>query len=457
MNLPLDDFKYCYFIGIGGIGMSAIARYFNTRKAVVSGYDREKSNLTQELEQEGISITYSDRVEDIPMNKIGNANDTLVVYTPAIPSTHPQLNWFETRGYTLVKRAHLLGWITRSSESIAIAGTHGKTTTTALVAHILKRSGRDISAFIGGISANYNTNFLVGTEDTVVVEADEFDRSFLQLTPDWSVITSTDPDHLDVYGNQDGVRQAFIEFAKVARKHGKLVVKATLPVAGDYTYSISEPSAHFYADQIKIYDGKFHFSLHLLDEPVLETYLQVPGFHNVENAVAAAALCYLYGIKTAEISTGIKTFKGVKRRFEIVLSRPEVILIDDYAHHPAEIRALLTSARAFYPGRKITIVFQPHLYSRTRDFYLDFATSLCLADRVLLTEIYPAREEKIEGISEKLIYDNMTITDKHLIQLTRIESEIKNFHFTNDVVILAGAGNISDYVNTIKLILDEGH
>lgn len=454
MNQPISTYKYFFFVGIGGIGMSALARYFNLNKAIVSGFDRERTALTSQLESEGITIIYSDATDAVPLRRIGTPADTLVVYTPAVPESHSIMKWFRERNYTLIKRAHVLGLITKSSKSIAIAGTHGKTTTTALVAHILKHNNLDISAFIGGISTNYNTNFLYGQSNTVVLEADEFDRSFLHLEPSYAVITSTDPDHLDIYKDQEGVREAFSDFARISKKSGKLLAKINLPVSGDFTYGL-HPRADYQAGNIHIQDGLFHYSLYFPDGQTVSTCCQVPGLHNVENAVAAAGLCHMYGLAPAQISEGIKSFKGVKRRFEIVLQLPGLTYIDDYAHHPAELEALLKSTRLLYPDRTITIIFQPHLYSRTRDFYQGFAKSLSLADRVVLLDIYPAREEKIEGVTEKLIFSHLTSAEKHLVFLSDLMDFMKKITLKKDVIITAGAGNISDAVDGIKNILYE--
>ncbi|GCD77926.1 UDP-N-acetylmuramate--L-alanine ligase [Thermaurantimonas aggregans] len=454
MNRPIDTYKYFYFIGIGGIGMSALARYFNLKKAIVSGFDRERTTLTTELEAEGIAITYSDTIDALPMRRIGTPADTLVVYTPAVPQSNQQMIWFRERNFTLMKRAQVLGLITKSSRSIAVAGTHGKTTTTALVAHILKHNNIDVSAFIGGISANYNTNFLYGNSNTMVIEADEFDRSFLRLEPSLAVITSTDPDHLDIYKDQEGVREAFLEFARIAKKFGKLLTKINLPVSGDFSYGLNK-NAHYYAEDIQIQNRQFHYTLSFPNGEKISTSCQVPGIHNVENAVAAAGLCHIYGLTPTQIAEGIKTFKGVKRRFEIILQLPNLAFIDDYAHHPAELEALLKSARLLYPDRKITIIFQPHLYSRTRDFHQEFAESLSIADRVVLLDIYPAREEKIEGVTEELIYKHLTCAEKDIVFLGELMDFVKKIRLQNDVIITAGAGNISDAVEGIKNILYE--
>lgn len=454
MSQPLESFKYFYLIGVGGIGMSALARYFNFKGGIVSGYDREASHLTRQLESEGIIITYNESVESIPKQRIGTPDDTLVVYTPAVPQSHSQLQWFRERDFTILKRAQVLGMITRSARGIAVAGTHGKTTTTALVTHILRHNGYDVSAFIGGISTNYNTNFLFGKSNTVVIEADEYDRSFLKLRPYLTVITSTDPDHLDIYKDQDGVRQAFAEFAEISKKNGRLLSKINLPVIGNFTYGLI-PSADYFAYNIAIKDGHFTFSLHLGDGTEVSTFSLVPGIHNVENAVAAAGICHLHGLNSDQIASGIQTFKGVKRRFEIVFDRSGVTFIDDYAHHPAELEALLKSTRMLYPGRKITIFFQPHLYSRTRDFHIEFARSLSLADRVILLDIYPAREDKIRGVSEDLIYRYLSSVEKYKILLTDLYEFINHLNFKNEVLITAGAGNISDSVEILKSLLNE--
>lgn len=454
MNQPIESFSYFYFIGIGGIGMSALARYFNKKGKIVSGYDREATELTRELEKEGIVITYSDGKEYIPADRIGTPQNTLIIYTPAVSNSHGQLSWLREQNYTVIKRAQVLGLITQSTQCLAIAGTHGKTTTTALVAHILRYNGRDINAFIGGISTNYQTNILFGTENTVVLEADEFDRSFLKLSPTLSVITSTDPDHLDIYYTQEGVRQAFAEFAAIAKKTGKLVAKLNLPVSGDYTYGLHS-SADYFADQIAVKNERFTYNIRFPDGSCVSTYSMVPGIHNVENAIAAASLCHLYGLNSDQIAQGIQTFKGVKRRFELISESENVVYIDDYAHHPAELEALIKSVRFLYPRRRVTIVFQPHLYSRTRDFYIGFAQSLSLADRVVLLDIYPARETEIEGVSEDLIYTHLTISDKHKVSLHDITDFIGKIRFDNEVLITAGAGNISEKVESIKSILNE--
>lgn len=447
--------KNVYFIGIGGIGMSAIARYYRNEGFAVSGYDKTPSSLTKALESEGIAIHYEERCDLIP----DNIDETLVIYTPAIPPDMKELLFVKEKGYKSVKRSGALGEIARGKKCLAVAGTHGKTTVSTMLAHIMTSSKEGCTAFLGGISKNYNSNFLLGNNNLIVAEADEFDRSFLQLFPDIAVITSVDADHLDIYKDLNNLRNTFIEFAKqvssaiVVKKGIEFFFKKPSIKAKIYTYS-SGRGGDFYPSDIIIQDnGHIHFTLNLNGNSIGNCTVGVPGRINMENAVAASAAAYLYGIHPNEIRRAIATFSGVKRRFDIRFNIPGHLYIDDYAHHPEELKATINSIREIYPGRKICAIFQPHLYTRTRDFQKEFSEALSLNDSLILLPIYPAREKPIAGISSKTILNGVTIKDKKIVAKSELLKEIASKE--NDIIITFGAGDIDRFVPQIEKLLRE--
>lgn len=443
--------KNVYFIGIGGIGMSAIARYYHHAGYCVSGYDKTPSKLTAALESEGISIHY----EDLPSMVPADIADTLVIYTPAIPKEMKELVMVQEKGYRLVKRSRALGEIASGQKCLAISGTHGKTTTSTLLAHILTSSEEGCTAFLGGISKNYHSNLLLSRSKVLVAEADEFDRSFLQLNPDIAVITAADADHLDIYGNIDHVREAFCDFAAQVKE--ALIVKkgVELPLktkAKVYSYSYDSPADFYAADITKDRCGYFHFTLLTPMGPVEECTVGIPGWVNVENGIAAAAAALLHGTDKDKVREGLASFSGVERRFDIHFNSPECAYIDDYAHHPKEIAAAISSIREIFPGRHLLGIFQPHLYTRTRDFYHDFAKSLSALDSLLLLPIYPARELPIEGIKSELILDSVTIKDKKIIQKEELMGELAKRDI--DILISFGAGDIDRFIGPITDYLE---
>ena len=405
-------YNHIYFIGIGGIGMSAIARYYNRKGFKVSGYDKTPSPLTAALEAEGIEVHYEDNTDFIPKD----AAETLVVYTPAIPKDMGELVYVQDNGYRVIKRSRMLGEISRGQRCMAVAGTHGKTTTSTLVSHIFMSSGEGCSAFLGGISKNYDSNLLISPNDVVVAEADEFDRSFLQLFPEIAVITSMDADHLDIYGDEAHIREAFKAFASqvsgtVIAKHGLDITSADTK-AQIKTYSFGNPEADFYAEILE--DG--HFNLHYPGGVIEDCVVGIPGWINIENATGAAAIGLTYGLEPQKIKEALASFSGVKRRFDLQVRKPGCVYMDDYAHHPEEISAALSSIRNSYPDMKLTAVFQPHLYTRTRDFAPEFAQALSKADKLILLDIYPAREEPISGVTSEIIFNAVTCPEKVLLK-----------------------------------------
>lgn len=464
----ISNISRIYFIGIGGIGMSALARYFLNKGVVVSGYDKTPTLLSQQMEKEGMFIHYEDNVQLL------DKQAELVVYTPAIPKDHKEFNFYKDNNYELAKRSDVLQQITQSSYNICIAGTHGKTTISAMVAHVLRHSGFGCNAFLGGISVNYDTNFWSSANNVSVVEADEYDRSFLKLSPDVALITSMDPDHLDIYGTVENMQNAFVEFANRLKPGGLLLTKYGLPdknfIAGKHLrYSLVNDMADIYASNVTMRDGGYVFDVKSKDWELTDIKLNMGGMHNVENAVASIAIaCYLE-INPIKIKNAIGTFKGVKRRFEYVIpvneavnQKNNVVFIDDYAHHPAELGALIRSAKSLFSFKKCTVIFQPHLFSRTRDLAKEFAESLDMADRVLLLPIYPARELPIEGISSEMILKEMknenavVVTKEELLEYLSGEY-LKLVHESSfgEVLITAGAGDIAQLVQPIKeIILD---
>ncbi len=439
--------KNIYFIGIGGIGMSAIARYYNAKGFKVSGYDRTPSPLTHALESEGIEVHYTDDISYIP----DEVEDTLVVYTPAIPADMGELVYVQEKGYRVIKRSRMLGEIAEGQRCMAVAGTHGKTTTSTMTSHLFMDSGEGCSAFLGGISKNYNSNLLISPNDVIVAEADEFDRSFLQLFPEIAVITSMDADHLDIYGDEQHVKEAFKAFASqvsgtVIIKHGLDITPADTS-ARIRTYSFGNPEADFHAEPLE--DG--HFNLHYPGGVIEDCVVGIPGWVNVENATAASAIALTYGIAPEKIKRALASFSGVRRRFDIQVRKPGCVYIDDYAHHPEEIKAALSSVRRAYPSSKLTAVFQPHLYTRTRDFAPEFAQALSLADKVILLDIYPARELPIPGVTSEIIFKDIT-SEKVLIRREELMGYLQNEPV--EVLVTLGAGDIDRFVGEIAEMLD---
>lgn len=448
----MNSYKNIYFIGIGGIGMSAIARYYKFKGCNVSGYDKTPSELTGELIAEGIGVHYEDNTDFIPKD----VENTLVVYTPAIPHDLKELLYVQEHGYTLLKRSKTLGEIAKGQRCLAVAGTHGKTTTSTLLAHIFTDSKVGCSAFLGGISKNYDTNLLVSHNPTIVAEADEFDRSFLQLFPEIAVITAMDADHLDIYGDLKHVHEAFQAFA--GQVSGTVITKLGLDITPNHTkarimrYSYNDPRADFYADNLRKDEcGYFTFNLKYPDGVIKDCRVGVPGWVNVENAVAASAIAIVYGIDPEAIRHALGTFLGVKRRFDIHVNRPGCAYIDDYAHHPNEISTAISSMRDIFPGRRLTAIFQPHLYTRTRDFADEFAKALSAVDKLILLDIYPAREEPIPGVSSRLIFDKVTAPEKVLLKKEMLMKYLEDEKI--DTLITFGAGNIDRFIPQITDLL----
>ena len=447
-------YKNAYFIGIGGIGMSAIARYFKFKGLNVAGYDKTESELTDTLQKEGIDVHYVDNVDFIPKD----IENTLVVYTPAIPHDLKELNYVMDNGYNVFKRSKVLGEITDGERCLAVSGTHGKTTTSTLTAHILDESGEGCSAFLGGISKNYGTNLLMSHTPTVVVEADEFDRSFLQLHPQIAVITAMDADHLDIYGDLEHVHEAFKAFA--SQVSGTVIAKLGLDITSKDTnakilrYHYNDPKADFYArnphpDKL----GYFSFDIVWPGGVIEGVKCGTPGWVNVENSVAAAAICLTYGLKPEAIKHAIGTFQGVKRRLDIHVNTEKISYIDDYAHHPKELSTAISSMRDIFPGRKLTAIFQPHLYTRTRDFADDFAAALSKVDKLILLDIYPAREEPIPGVTSEIIFDKVTAPEKVMLHKEELMGYLEKEPV--DVLITFGAGNIADFIAPITELLEK--
>ncbi|WP_287827988.1 UDP-N-acetylmuramate--L-alanine ligase [Bacteroides sp.] len=456
--MKIENIKSVYFIGAGGIGMSALVRYFLSLGKAVAGYDRTPSELTKQLIHEGANIHYSDDLTLIPeIFKV--KENTLVVYTPAVPHTHSELTFFIQQDYSVMKRSQVLGLITRSSRGLCVAGTHGKTTTSTLIAHLLHESSIGCTAFLGGISENYNTNLLLSKKSPyTVIEADEFDRSFHALHPFISVITSADPDHLDIYGTQEAYFESFEHYTSLIDSDGILVIRKGLKIhprlkEGVKTYTYSAHEGDFHAENIIIENGEIFMDFVGPNIRINNIQLGVPISINIENSVAALAVAHLCAVKDQELKKAMGTFKGVERRFDFVLKNDKHVLINDYAHHPAEIKQSIISIKELYPKRKLTTVFQPHLYTRTKDFYKDFAESLSLSDEVILLDIYPAREEPIEGVTSMLIYSNLR---NSVIKHTATKENIVNLLSTlsTDIVLTLGAGDINQLLPQIKVTLE---
>jgi UDP-N-acetylmuramate--alanine ligase len=456
----LEQYDNIYFLGIGGIGMSALARWFMKKGLKVSGYDRTSTTLTQQLEKEGMKVHYDDNVNSIPAEVRDQKEKTLVIFTPAIPKDHKEHAYLKENGYTILKRSEVLGLITKGYKTIGVAGTHGKTTTSSMVAHILRSAGKDMVGFLGGITTNYGSNLVmqgeVSDKTLVVVEADEFDRSFLRLFPEIAVVTSADADHLDIYGDHESLITSFKDYIAQINKGGSLIIHESIAekLAADVThvtkniYSMSR--GQFFAGNITASSGFFEFDLHGFGK-VEHVKLGVPGFHNIENAIAASVAANLCGVSVAEIKKALESFTGVKRRFEFVLKGKKVVYVDDYAHHPTEIEAFLRSMKSMYPRRKLTVIFQPHLYSRTRDFAEGFSKSLSLADELVLMDIYPARELPIPGVDSDMIFKDITSPVKIRSGKSDLMQKLENLEL--DVIVTVGAGDIDTFVGPIKDML----
>ena len=443
--MNLEQIHRVYFIGIGGIGMSALARYFAFINKTVAGYDKTESPLTKELSNSGIAIHYSDDVEQIP-NEFKNPENTLIIYTPAVPSGHSEYRYFLANGFVIKKRSEVLGLITKDSFCFAVAGTHGKTTTSSILAHLLKETGVKLTAFLGGISEDFNSNFLLEGTDYSVVEADEFDRSFMQLTPNVACVTSMDADHLDIYGDAQELERTFVDFTKRLKPGGKLFVRNGLPLEG-LTYGIEDDSDYCIRN-IKIEHGTYIFDLETPDLKLEGVEFNKPGRHNLLNGLVAFAMAMQAGSPPHRLAKALATFKGVQRRFSYKIKNDDFIFIDDYAHHPTEINAVFEAISEMHPNKKVLAIFQPHLFSRTRDFADDFAKSLSQFENILLLDIYPAREEPIVGIDSQWLLEKITSTKKKLILKEQIISEIKIQN--PEVLVTMGAGDIGLEVMKIK-------
>jgi len=449
--MKLQDIHTVYFIGIGGIGMSALARYFNGRGAAVHGYDRTETPLTRALVEEGMTIHYEEEPARIPEGV------DLVIYTPAVPAGHRELRYFRERGYQVLKRSEVLGLISRQMKTAAVAGTHGKTTTSSMLAHLLRTGGIDCTAFLGGIARNFDSNFVEGRSEWVVVEADEYDRSFLQLSPDIAVILSMEPDHLDIYGDEESILETgFMAFAARVKEGGDLLVNAQVrdqfaDRAGVRSYGLERGDCR--AERIRVEDGWFVFDYRAPDIEIEGLRLAMPGRHNVENATAALTTALRIGVSPGEVRRGLETFGGIRRRFEFIRRDAQTVFIDDYAHHPSELRAAIGAARELYPGRRVTGIFQPHLYSRTRDFAAGFAEALDQLDEVFLLDIYPAREAPIPGVTTSIILDAMRNPRRALVSRAELLDRIRRGNW--DVLLTLGAGDIDRLVAPIADALEE--
>ena len=450
--MNLKDIKKVYFLGIGGIGMSALARYFRSLGAEVSGYDKTATALTDQLIAEGIALTFEDDVAALPKEL------DMVIYTPSIPKDHKGFNFYKDNNYALKKRSEILGLISADKFSICVAGSHGKTTVSAMIAHILTHSGYGCSAFLGGIATNYNSNYIRHDNDVVVIEADEYDRSFHRLAPDMGVITAIDTDHLDIYGSKEKIEEAFVEFAEKIAEDGFLVIKQgtgieeRLPTLDKAFYSLMDTEADVYCSKYWVVDGGYVFTIKYYDKEYIGFRLNIGGFHNIENAIAAFSIAKELKISNENIKAALASFMGIKRRFEMIVNTDKVVYIDDYAHHPEEIRVFLESVRELYPDKKITAIFQPHLFSRTKDLAAGFAEQLSIADEVILLDIYPAREQPMEGVTSDLIFSQLTSKGKLNIKKEELLDALKGKKL--EVVVTIGAGDIDKLVQPIKEILD---
>lgn len=450
--IAINSIKNIYFIGIGGIGMSALARYFNQKGVKVFGYDKTRTSLTSQLEQEGMAIHYEDALELL------QKEIDLVVYTPAIPKDHKELNWYKDNGYTLYKRSDLLEAISSSLFSVTVAGTHGKTTISTMCAFLLREIGVGANAFLGGISVNYNTNYWSSDAPNAVIEADEYDRSFLKLNPSIAVLSSMDADHLDIYGTAESMEEAFIAYTSKIKKGGTLIAKYGLKRAGDLiadriiTYSLNDTKADVYASDLKIENGSYRFNISSKWFQLQDVVMQIGGLHNIENALAAFTVCYTMNLDLEKAKACFANFKGIKRRFEYIVKATDSIYIDDYAHHPAELETLIKSAKNLYPNKKCLVVFQPHLFSRTKDLVDGFAASLSLADELIILPIYPARELPMEGVTSELILSAMKVKKGAVLGKEATLRYIQDHAI--ELLITAGAGDIDQLIQPIKTILE---
>jgi UDP-N-acetylmuramate--alanine ligase len=443
--LNLNQINNVYFIGIGGIGMSALARYFITANKNVAGYDKTKTEITDALDDLGADIHFSDNLAVID-KKYLNKEKTLVVYTPAIPNSHKELNYFITNKFKVLKRSEVLGLITENTICLAIAGTHGKTTTTSILGHLMNECNVKMTAFLGGISENYHSNLIQNGSEVTVVEADEFDRSFLTLSPDYACITSMDADHLDIYGNSEGLKESFIAFSKKIKPNGKLFVKKGLPLNG-ITYAIEE-SADYIAKNIKIQNGAYVFDVQTPNQNIENLIFNLPGRHNLSNALIALAMAVEFGCSPNSLSSALASYRGVQRRFTYQIKTDDLIFIDDYAHHPEEIKAVYQAVTEMYPNQKALVIFQPHLFSRTKDFINEFGSSLEKFESILLLDIYPARELPIKGVNSELLLSKINNPNKKLIAKSQIVDEIQKSNIK--IIITLGAGDIGAEVKKIK-------
>jgi UDP-N-acetylmuramate--alanine ligase len=448
----LNNIQRIYFLGIGGIGMSALARFFNLHGKVVTGYDKTRTALTDELENEGIKITFEDSLETL------DKNADLIIFTPAIPKDHAQYNWYLQNNYTVLKRAQILGLAANSMFNISIAGSHGKTSTSSITAHVLRSANKSVAAFLGGICINFNSNFIDGNE-YAIAEADEFDRSFLQLEPNIALITSVDTDHLDIYGNLEAIEDSFHAFCNKVRNNGILITHLSVKEkilnknVKNLRYSLSDSTADFYTKNLVINNGEYTFDVVHPNGIIENVKSYYGGKHNIENAVGAIAIALNIGVSADDIKNGIATFKGVKRRFETHVRNAQFVYIDDYAHHPRELDATISAAKELYPNKKLTVVFQPHLFSRTKDLCDEFAASLSKADDLILLDIYPAREKPIEGVTSQIILDKVTIANKQIASKDELLEILKNKN-NLEVLITVGAGDIDTKINEIKNLLN---
>lgn len=445
--ISLDHIERIYFLGVGGIGMSALAHYFLAKDYEVAGYDRNRSEICISLENASCIIAYEDELITVP-NSFKQSENTLVVYTPAIPKTNCLLNYFKDNDFTICKRAEILAAITRNNKCLAIAGTHGKTTISCMLAYVLSDNKLDCSAFLGGIAIDFDSNFRLGSNDITVVEADEFDRSFLQLTPNWGLISSMDADHLDIYGTKKHLEESFQFFSEKV-EDGNLIAKEGLSVRSKYTYALNSDAADFSAKNIRVEDGAYHFDIIYPKGKCENVISGLPGIHNVENALAAFAMSYSQGVPTKGIVASIASFSGVKRRFEYHVQTDTQVYIDDYAHHPKEIEVAIRSARDLYPNKKLTVIFQPHLFTRTRDFMNDFAKVLSAVDKIMLLDIYPARELPIEGVNSKVLLEKINCYEKGLYS----KSEFPKVIAETELLMTLGAGDIDVLIQPIKKFL----
>ena len=443
--MKLNTYHNIYFVGIGGIGMSALAKYFHEQNKKISGYDKISSDNTKTLEDLGMNISYSDDIETIDPKYL-QSSETLVVYTPAIPNSNVILNYFNSNHFTVLKRSEILGMITKDTFCFAVAGTHGKTTTTSILGHLMFEANQNMTAFLGGISENYNSNLIQNGSETTVVEADEFDRSFMTLSPNFACITSMDADHLDIYGDKESLKQSFLDFSKNISNDGKLFVHESLSVEG-ITYGI-DSNADYAAQNIKIVEGAYHFDLKTPNSILRNFRFHLPGSHNLNNAVAALAMALEFGCTKEKLQKGLNSYRGVKRRFSYKIKEQSFVFIDDYAHHPKEIDAVYQAITEMHPNRKVTAVFQPHLFSRTQDFGEEFAHSLSVFDAVLLLEIYPARELPITGINALWLLEKITAPFKKLVTKSALFDVIKSID--NPVLVTMGAGDIGTLVEPLS-------